>query len=307
MRRISLIICIFSIIYLQNTIDAFSFKKMYQYVIPPKLHEEIVYEEYPTQKLSKCTLKNKQGNIRVKTDKQDKIFLKAIKKSADPQTVNKLTFSHKTVGQELVIQSSYDELTLDGMIDFELIVPQKLALNLATNEGTINTKDTYAPLAASTQKGSIEAAQVYHTLDAHTDIKGDIFIRNPHKQVKAHTTNGNIYIYDAQESIIAHADYGTVQMFAKEVPSTSSIKLTTISGTILLHIPADVNADLQASTKYGTITSDHFITLKPQTTQLNKQAWKRFQKQIDGVLGSGEAQIKLSSVKSNIKLLEMKA
>jgi DUF4097 and DUF4098 domain-containing protein YvlB len=307
MRYFFLILCIFSIICTQSTIALFSFKKMYSYIVPQKIHEEVVYEEYDAKKVTILTVKNKLGNVTVRTDpKQSHIFVKAIKKTLDPIKMPQLTFAHKATGPEMLIQATYDETIIDGNIDFEIIVPQKLALAINTLEGSIAINDPYAPTRANTNYGPIEINNAHNSVDAVTQTKGTITFHNPSARIKAQTNSGNIIIHDAHTTVVAEAKYGSIEMFAKGIPSTSTITLATVSGAILLHLPSEVNADIQAYTKHGIITCDHFITLKPQTTQLNRQAWKRLQKQIDGVLGTGEAQIKLSSVKSDIKLLEMK-
>ena len=308
MRFSILIISICSIIYSSNTIADFSFKKLYHTIIPHKIHHEIIYEEYSPKNITTLTVKNKYGNVTVKTDADHtNIFLKAIKKSPEPEMLSKLTFAKQTNVQEMTIESTFDPEKIEGGIDFELIVPKKVALNVITNEGDTTIKEPYAPVYTATQKGSTTIINAHNTIDINNTNKGNITLYKPLGNARAETNNGAITIHDAQNSVIAHTNYGSIEMFAKDVPSTSSIKLATVSGNILLHLPQEVNAELQASTKLGTITSDHFITLKPQTTQLNKNAWKRFQKQIDGTLGSGEAQIRLSSVKSNIKVLEIKA
>lgn len=302
-----LILSICTIISTQSTISAFSFKKLYTSIMPSKLEQAVIYEEYPSKGVNLLRVNNLNGNVTVKTDAEHtNIFLKAIKKSPEIEMLNAIAFSHKTVGQEMLIESKYDQNTIDGSIDFELIVPEKMALNISVQEGNVLLKQPYAPCMVTTHKGSIDIIEGWNTIDAKT-TKGAIAFHKPHKRIKAQTTKGNISIYDAQESVHAHSDYGTIEMFAKEIASTSTIKLTTVTGPILLHLPPDVNADVQASTKQGSITCDHFITLKPQTTQLNRHAWKRIQKEIDGTLGTGEAQITLSSVRSDIKLLGIKA
>lgn len=156
-------------------------------------------------------------------------------------------------------------------------------------------------------QGNIEVCNARNSIDACTQEKGAILFNNPHARIKAQTHNGNITILDSYHSVVASTENGNIKWHAKEVPSTSIINLASISGTISAHVPTEVNAELQAYTERGTITSDHLITLKPFTTQLNRQAWRRLQKEVEGTLGSGEAQIKLSSVKSDIKLLEAKA
>lgn len=308
MRYLYLIVCIFSMIYNQSTIAEFSFKKILHSVIPSKTVQDTLFEEYDPKNATLFTLKNKQGNVTISTDKSQKIiFLKAIKKAYQPEDLNKLTFKQKTSGQEFIIEITYDANTIDGSIDFEIIIPSALAINVSSEEGSVIIKNTNAPARINTAKGTIEVINAHNSVEAITQEKGSITFHKPHGRIKAQTNSGNIFIHDAQSTVVADTHYGSIEMYAKEVPSTSSINLTTMSGSIMLHLPSDVNADLKAYTKYGIITSDHFITLKPQTTQLNKQAWKRLQKQVDGILGTGEAQIKLSSVRSDIKLLEIKA
>lgn len=307
MRLVSLILSICTIIYTSSTIADFSFKKIYRTIVPHKLHQETVYEELNPQKATILTVKNKQGNVSIKTDPQQKnIYVKATKKSAEPEMLPKIAFNHEIKNQEMIIESAFNPDEIDGYIDLDIIVPVKMVFNVSTLEGDTYIKDAQAPLRINSQKGSITLVNPHNSVDVQTQIKGNIALYNPHGRIKAETNSGNIAIFEAQSSVIADTQNGNISMIAKEVPSTSTIKLTTVSGNIMLHLPADVNADVQAATKYGTVTSDHFITLKPQTTQLNKYAWKRIQKQVDGIIGSGEAQIKLSSVKSNIKLLETK-
>lgn len=308
MRTNFLIITICTIILSHSTINSFSFKKLYNSIIPSKMHQEIVFEEHAVCKASLMTVTNKCGNITIKTDPhQDKIFLKVIKRAYEKEDLAKLTFNFALQGQEVVLQSNYDEQLIDGALDFELIVPQKLAMNVQANDGALKICQSHGAVRATTQKGAIEIFNAHGSVDASTQQKGAITFHHPERPIKAHAHNGSITIHDAQSSVIASTDYGSIELFAKEIPSTSSIKLTSNSGSIVLHLPPDVNADLQASTKYGMITSDHYITLKPHTTQLNRTAWRRIQREIEGTLGSGEAQITLSSVKSDIRLVEVKA
>lgn len=308
MRYLYLIVCIFSIIYTQSTIAEFSFKKILHSVMPSKTIQDTLFEEYDPKNATLFTLKNKQGNVTISTDKSQKaIFLKAIKKAYKPEDLNKLTFQQKISGQEFIIEITYDAATIDGSIDFEIIIPSALAINVSSEEGSVIVKNTSAPARINTAKGTIEVINAHNSVEAITQEKGSITFHKPHGRIKAQTNSGNIFIHDAQSTVVADTHYGSIEMYAKEVPSTCSINLTTVSGSIVLHLPSDVNADLKAYTKHGIITSDHFITLKPQTTQLNRQAWRRLQKQVDGILGTGEAQIKLSSVRSDIKLLEIKA
>lgn len=307
MRNFS-IVSICSIILVQSTIADFSFKELYHTFIPPKLHQETVYEKINPKTASLLMVKNECGNVTVAADKNETLIaLKVTKKSPQLERLPKLTYKQSVNGQELCIEPTTAELQKHESIDFDIIVPQRLAQTIMTQKGNILSKDCATPSRLSTTQGNIEVCNAYNSVDASTQEKGSIIFMSPQARIKAQTHNGNITIFNSHHSVIASTQNGNIKWHAKEVPSTSIINLASVSGTISAHLPPEVNADLQAYTERGTITSDHLITLKPFTTQLNRQAWRRLQKEVEGTLGSGEAQIKLSSVKSDIKLLEAKA
>lgn len=307
MRNLS-IVSICSIILAQSTIADFSFKKIYHTFIPPKLHQETIYEKINPKMASLLSVKNDCGNVTVSADKNETLIaLKVTKKSPLAERLSKLAYKQAANAQEILIEHPGTELQDYESIDFDIIVPQRLAQTITTKSGNIISKDCTTPARLSTTQGNIEVYNAHNSTDAITQEKGMVTFYHPHARVKAQTQNGNITIFDSHHSVIASTQNGNIKLEAKDVPSTATINLSSVSGTIAAQLPSEVNADVQAYTKYGTITCDHMITLKPFTTQLNRQAWRRLQKEIEGTLGSGEAQIKLSSVKSDIKLLEAKA
>lgn len=308
MKLVKIAVSINTLLIMQSCLAEFSFKKIYHTIIPPKLYQETVYEKINPRTASLLTVKNECGNVLMSTDKNETLVaLKVTKKSPLQERLAKLSYKQNVTGQELLIEHAGTDLQEYESIDFDIIVPQKLAQTVTSKTGNILCKDCATPSRLSTVNGNIEVNNAQNSVDAVTYEKGAIAFTNPHARIKAQTQNGNIRVYNSYHSVVANSKNGNINLYAKEVPSTSIINLASVSGTISAHLPSEVNADVQAYTQLGTITSDHMITLKPQTTQLNRQAWKRLQKEIEGTLGSGEAQIKLSSVKSDIKLLEAKA
>lgn len=307
MRNLSFVsIC--SIILVQSTIADFSFKKLYHTFIPPKLHQETVYEKINPKTASLLMIKNECGNVSVSSDKNETLVaLKVTKKSPSQERLAKLCYKQQINPQELVIENTSTDLQEYESVDFDIIIPQTLAQTVTINKGNILSKDCTTPTRLSTVQGNIEVCNAHNSVDAITHERGVIAFINPHARVKGQTHNGNIRIFNSYHSVLANSQNGNIQLLAKEVPSTCIIDLASVSGSVAAHLPSEVNADVYAYTERGTITSDHMITLKPQTTQLNRQAWRRLQKEVEGTLGSGEAQIKLSSVKNDIKLLELKA
>ncbi len=307
MHTIFSLITISSLIVTPSALADFSFKTLYHKIIPPKLYEETVYEKINPKSASLLTVKNECGNVNVSVDSHESLVsLKVTKKSPEPDRLPQLCYKHAITGQELLIEHAGEELKEHESVDFEIIAPQKLTQSLKTTRGNISTKDMATPTCLSTTHGSIEVCNAHNRVDAISQEKGAITFTCPHALVKAQTNTGNITIYDSYHSVIASTTNGAIKLYAKEVPSTSIINLSSVSGTIATYLPPEVNADVQAFTKQGTVTSDHFITLKQKTTQLNRNTWKQLQKEVEGTLGSGEARISLSSVKSDIKMMELK-
>jgi len=183
------------------------------------------------------------------------------------------------------------------------IIPQGIIIDLKTDKGEIKIKKAKNPITAHTNKGNIKIIDTQGEITAETN-QGNIIVNQSLGNISAVSSYGNIDIYDAQQSIKAETKSGSIKTSCKAVPSTGSINLTTNSGSISLELPSETNAELKARTSKGRVTSDHFIEIKPQTVQLNKKTWNRFKREVDGILGSGEATIELSANYGNIKILK---
>jgi len=134
--------------------------------------------------------------------------------------------------------------------------------------------------------------------------KGSINLVNTRGPVEAYTHNGNITGDNIAHNCDARSIKGKINISYKKLPATGSINLKTTSGNIMLALPTDTNAQICGYTTYGTFISDHEITLKSYATKLNKTAWNRFKKEVDGTLGTGDATIIVQSTKGNVKIIE---
>ncbi len=174
-------------------------------------------------------------------------------------------------------------------------------LKLVTHRGNIKAKDIHGPVAAVTHNGDIEMTNITGKMSTQIIEKGTINIYHARNGVTASTNHGNIIIDGTYQSVNAFAAKGKVYVSSNQLPTTSFITLEA-SGLVTLELPLIVNASIQGRTSHGTITSDHYITLKPYTTQLNNLAWNRFRQEVDGILGTGESQIKIRSTRGNVKI-----
>lgn len=152
----------------------------------------------------------------------------------------------------------------NGYVDYELIVPTTTNVIVKAENCSVKTKNVTGTHKISTQSS--------------IDIQG------------------------AANSIHALAA-GPITIAFSQLPLTSTFNLKSIKSSVTLTMPNTSNATMRAITTYNTILSQHFITLKPITTILNKQTWERFKREISGTLGNGGAFFDISAY-SGISLLQ---
>ncbi len=295
-----------SIIGTHSFIYTFSFDSLPSF-LSPETHKDIIHKEYDLNEQGSLIIDNIHGNIYVKTEwKRKTIFLKVVKQTKKKeQLTNIQILDNESTNNAIKIKTVYTDESIKGFVDYFLIIPANMALQLTTGgKGNIKVKRVNGSVSATTDHGDIETYYTNNTVIAQSNT-GSINIYQANGPVKAVSTKGPITIHDAKDSIIATTKNNRITAQCKELPATSKISLETTKD-IMLSLPRDINADLQAQTTHGTLICDHYVTLKPQTTKLNSQTWTRFKREVDGLLGSGEARITLNSTNGNIKILETK-
>ncbi len=283
----------------------FSLKKVYA-LFETQPYEQIMQKKYQLNQSGTLIIENLHGNIEVTTEwGENTIFLKAVKQSSNPAHLEYIHVQEKSSDNNiLTICTRYDEQTIKGSVDYQLIVPANLKLILSTGNGSITIKESRGPITATTTSGSIEIYNTKSNINARTRKTGDIVIHQATGTIHATTNYGKVTIKDAKNSIIASTQKGKINIDCIEVPQTSTTQLNTVTGNITLALPVRANANIQGKTDYGLLTSDLYVTIKPQTTRLNNLAWTKFKKEVDGFIGTGDADIRLNSMYGNIKIVE---
>ena len=278
------------------------------------IHEEIVQKKYHLAGRKAISIKNPHGNITVKNGWSDEtLVLTAIKKSSNAELLDLATINDSQSDRlELKIETAYSKAnknaTTKVSVDYELVVPHNVRLELIADNGTIKIHEAQGQIVAKTcQSGNIEIENAQNSVFAQVEKKGSIRINQAQNNVKAFAHHGNITIHNAKKGIIAQTDKGKLDIECLQIPSTSKVSLRTRSGHITLRVPENTNAELQAHTQKGTVTCAHYVTVKPRTTQLNSNEWYRFKQEVECTLGSGEAIITAHTDKGNIKILDTAA
>jgi hypothetical protein len=270
--------------------------------------EQIDHKEFPATTLHTLSIENINGPITIKTGwEKESLFLKTTKRAKKKSDLENITIVDDQINKKhLSIFTQYTHKKLQGLVEYELLVPSSMTIQLKTNEGDIIINDIQGHVKAIAHNGNISIINTKNNIQAQTVKTGNIFIDTAYGPVESYTNNGNVTINGACNGVVANATKGTVSVNYKTLPSLSKIKLGTIAGNISLALPATTNASIYGNTAHGTVMSEHLITLKECTTKLDNHAWNRFKKEVDGFLGSGDATISLKSTYGNIKITETK-
>jgi hypothetical protein len=292
------------------TIDCktkFSFQEKIKSLLQSNMPEKVDQKEFPATLLNSLSLSNHNGSITIKAGPKKSLFLRTTIRAKKEEYLDNIEIIvDSSKNNHLAITTKNRNKKSTGSVDYELIVPTSIAITLSvTGSGDVSIKDVHGTIDVVTND-NITLINTKKLASAQCLKKGSININNALGPVEVYTQQGNIIAGNILHSFEAHTKTGNINVTYKNVPSTSSINLHTTSGNILLALPTDTNAEIYGYTTHGTLMSEHDITLKSYTTKLNKSAWIKFTKEVDGTLGTGDATIMVQSTKGNVKIIETK-
>ena len=228
--------------------------------------EEVISLDKKVPEDCSLKIKNKKGNISVKSWKKQKIVVEACKKGTEKVLKNalvELSLNKKTATLETT------HIGNDGICNVEYIVL---------------VPHTLKTVSVSTEKGSLKVENISGAVTAHTE-KGNIDLTNINGPIKTKTEKGTISIY------------------TKNLQSKHSILAITKKGNVSLSLPEKTSASIQATTHQGRISSEHTVTMEPRTMKINKKTVAKLNKELFCTLGSGGTELKIHTGKGNIDFL----
>ncbi|MCL4229238.1 DUF4097 family beta strand repeat protein [Candidatus Dependentiae bacterium] len=265
---------------------------------------ETKQETYQVEDANTLVVEIPRGTIKITGWDGKNIEVTTCKHAPAKEHLTSIVLKKTKESKTLKLHAQFSQPTTKGIMDVELLVPKNLHISLATQQGNIHAKNLGGMVTATTQQGAIQAKDIRGNLIAHAE-QGNIIVKKAQNHVKATTHTGNITIYDAQKNIIASTHTGSIDTRFKQLDTRANVQLSSTSGNITLGLPEGSNADVYAKTEKGQLTCEHFITTKPQTMQLNTKNWQRQKREVNGLIGSGEANIKMTSVNSSIKIINL--
>lgn len=128
-------------------------------------------------------------------------------------------------------------------------------------------------------------------------VNGTLRISGLENVEDLHTVNGNIEVFEAGGSIHAHTTNGNVHLELAHVPEKSGATAETTNGSLVLAVPSDLQAEVEARCLNGNFYSELPITM--ESTQRPRE--------MHGRLGRGGAPIHLRTVNGGIRLVVLRS
>lgn len=127
-------------------------------------------------------------------------------------------------------------------------------------------------------------------------VNGTLVVAGVDDVEELRTVNGNIEVYGADSTVHAHTTNGNVRLELSRVHGAIGTFAETTNGSVVLALPADAQADLEARCLNGNFLSDLPLvmegSLKPR--------------ELHGKLGRGGAPIKLHTVNGGIRVVALR-
>ncbi len=177
---------------------------------------------YPLKSDGSFDLKNVNGTVRIEAWDKEVVEVRAVKSTQDKESaLDQVSIDVDAKPDALSISTRYPEDSgVEVAVDYVIHVPRHAHLNhLSTVNGTLSVN---------------EAEGI-----------GDL-----------HTVNGNIEIHGGSGNVHARTTNGNVYMELKHAADAHGAVAETTNGSVLLAIPANTRASLEARCRNGSFSSD---------------------------------------------------
>ncbi len=208
-------------------------------------------------------LNNINGTVRIEGWDKDEVEVRAVKTTPDKESkLDLVSIDVNSTPDNLSISTRYpQEEGVEVAVEYTVHVPRRTLLkHINTVNGALRVKDL--------------------------DSVGDL-----------HTVNGNIEVYESSGDLHARTTNGNVYVELKHPSNAHGTMAETTNGSVLLAIPADSQADLEAKCMNGSFSTDlPFVmegAIQPRV--------------LHGRLGKGGSSIRLGTVNGAIRVVALRS
>jgi Putative adhesin len=219
-----------------------------------------VYEEkYPLSRGGSFELVNVNGSVQVDGWDRDEVEVRAVKTTTgDERDLSSVQIEVDSARNHVAVHTRYPQGTgVDVAVEYHVLVPYRVLL------------------------GGVET------------VNGNVRVRGIEGRGELRTVNGDVDISDSAGRFSAHTTNGSISLKLRKLSDDGPMALETVNGCVVLGLPHDAHAELNAVSLNGDVSSQ-----LPVTTT-SAQAGRG----VSGVLGGGGNRISLRTVNGGIRVV----
>ena len=224
------------------------------------VHAEVTQEFHKTVPLNadgRVSLSNINGDVEVTGWNRNEVQIDALKTARDQQRLDEARIDVNGSGNSVEIETHYPSHLINN--------------NPASVHYTL-----HVPQGARIDKIDL--------------VNGALTVQKLSGEIEANLVNGKLRASDLTGVADLDTVNGTIEANYASLNNVREIKLGSVNGTVNLLLPQSPNAEVEASTVNGSISTDFPLTVKGHWVGKN----------MSGTLGSGGVQIELSNVNGSI-------
>lgn len=220
-------------------------------------------QNYPLQPGGTFELQNVNGTVEIQGWDRNEVEVHAVKTAKQRETdLERVSIEVDARPNAVSVATRYPQNEgVEVAVEYTIRVPHGACVE---HIGTVN--------------GTLRISGLDNVEDLHT-VNGDIEVFEAGGNVHAHTTNGNVHLE------LAHA------------PDKSGATAETTNGSLVLAVPSDLEAELEARCLNGNFYSELPITVESSQRP----------REVHGRLGRGGAPIRLRTVNGGIRLIVLRS
>jgi Putative adhesin len=212
-------------------------------------------------------LRTFDGSIRLKSWDRNEILVEIERRGPDAETARRLTVDTSQQGNRVVVEVPEPREGRDRIhfgswqspsVSLVVTAPRRMTLDARTGDGSIAADDLAGSIVLNTGDGSIRVRRVEGGLRARTG-DGSISISDVNGQLEAESGDGSIDVGGRLEAVNVRSGDGSVRVDADQGSVVKSDwNITTGDGSISVHLPGNIDAELDAHSNDGRVRADDF-------------------------------------------------
>jgi hypothetical protein len=176
-------------------------------------------------------------------------------------------------------------------VNFTVTMPADVRVRASSGNGDISINGAGSVVEVATGNGRVLVNKTTGRVKASTG-NGVVTVQDVRGEVQANTGNGDISVSTSDGPVTARSGNGDINVSMERLERAEDMQFSTGSGRIVVALPANFGAEMDASTGNGTIRSDIPVRVEGRITPYRMR----------GTLGNGGDRLSLSTGNGDIEI-----